>query len=173
MKNILKTAVISALLIVTTACSSAEVKPAEANPIPDGLGEGPGLFSGESGNILDAFRDKGSQGGTTSLGVNGFLWRASLETISFLPIIQADSAGGIIISDWYENPKNTAERIKVNVFIKGKKFRADALEVKVFKQTLKDGRWATVDAGERTASALEETILTKARSLRVAAESVK
>ncbi len=49
----------------------------------------------------------------TTIGVNAYLWKVSLETLSFMPLLQTDSAGGVIVTDWYANPRNPAERMKV------------------------------------------------------------
>ncbi len=157
---------LTALLLA--GCSGANVKPAEINPT-DNI-KGPGLFSGESGNILAGFkRGPGEEGsGAASLGVNTYLWRASLETLSFMPIKTADSAGGVIATDWASDPTTPTERIRANVLILGKKLQASALQVTLFKQTQgKGGVWADVPSDDASARALEDTILTKARALRV------
>lgn len=155
------------LLPLLAACSGADVQAPDQNPMPHDTLKGPGMFSGESGDILDAFRPKENNGGA-SIGVNGYLWRATLDTISFMPIVQADSAGGVVVTDWYANPKKTAERYRMNVFIRGRVLRADAVKVEVFKQVKKAGEWTDVEVTRATETSLEDTILTKARSLRVA-----
>ena len=157
------------LMPLLTACGSADVQAPDQNPMPHDTLKGPGMFSGESGDILAGFRSKDSDGnGGASIGVNGYLWRATLDTISFMPIVQADSAGGVIVTDWYTNPKSTTERYRMNVFIRGRVLRADAVKVEVFKQAKKAGEWVDTEVGRATETSLEDTILTKARSLRVA-----
>lgn len=104
---------------------------------------------------------------TTAIGVNGFLWRATLDTLSFLPLAQVDSAGGVIISDWYINPDAPSERLKLTVFMLDKGLRADALKVSVFRQALVDGVWATAEVRAGTALQIEDAILTRARELRI------
>lgn len=152
---------------ILAACSKAEVKPAEVNPTD--MPKGPGLLSGESGNILDAFRNKGVNGETAgNIGVNIYLWRSALESVSFMPIQQADSNGGVIATDWYSNPSQPSERVKANILILGKSLRPEALKVSLFKQIKdKSGNWANVPASAETERQLEDTILTKARALRV------
>jgi Domain of unknown function (DUF3576) len=154
------------LSLFIVGCAS-QVKPAEVNPTD--MPKGPGLFSGESGNILEAFKSKDSEnGGNTGLGVNTYLWRASLESLSFMPITTADSAGGVIATDWYTTNAATAnERMRANVLILGKKLQASALQVKLFKQVKEKGGWADAPVSAETTRALEDTILTKARALRV------
>lgn len=154
-------------LLGLVACGG-NVQAPDNNPIPHDNLKGPGMFSGEGGDILGAFRKKDGDGGSASLGVNGYLWRATLDTISFMPIIQADSAGGVIVTDWYTNPKLTTERYRMNVFIRGRVLRADAMKVEVFKQQKKAGEWVDLEVTKATETSLEDTILTKARSLRVA-----
>lgn len=163
------------LLVLVCAATlvgcSGTVERAEVNPLPHDTIKGPGLFSGESGNILDAFRSKNVEGGV--LGVNSYLWRASLESISFMPILQADSNGGVILTDWFTNPEKPNERAKVSLYILSKNLTAQGLKATVFKQTREDHGWGEAQPAEDTARALEETILTAARSLRVADKAAK
>ena len=164
---------------VLSACSGTVEGP-DANPTPhDSVQAGPGLFSGESGNLLDSFNKKGggitslfggTQAGAPGIGVNGYLWRAALETISFLPLQSADSNGGVLITDWRTRPDRANERIKATVYIFGTQLTAQAVQVVLFKQYLQEnGQWTDVPADEATARKLEEIILTKARDLKVAA----
>ncbi len=111
----------------------------------------------------------GGGGGGAGIGVNVYLWRAALETIDFMPLVQADPFGGVIITDWYAPPETPAERFKLTVYILDRELRADAVKVAVFRQTNAAGGWAdaTVDAGTKTG--IEDSILTRARELRIAA----
>jgi len=108
-----------------------------------------------------------------NLGVNSYLWRASMETLNFMPLDQVDPFGGVIITDWYANPQVPAERFKANVFILDTNLRADGLKVSIFKQTQTAGGWqdATVDAD--TARQIENAILTRARQLFIATEDAR
>jgi hypothetical protein len=117
--------------------------------------------------------DANSSGGNAGIGINSYLWRATLETLSFMPMASADPFGGVIITDWYEDPKNKGERFKVNVVIVDKKLTANAVNVSVFKQLYTGGGWRDSEPSETVAIDLENKILTKARSLRVAKESSK
>ena len=102
----------------------------------------------------------------TTIGVNSYLWRASLEALSFMPLMQTDSNGGVIVTDWYANPNNPNERMKVTVTILDQDLRADALRVAASRQVAQNGVW--IDAAVQAASVqkLEDVILTKARDLR-------
>ena len=102
----------------------------------------------------------------TTIGVNAYLWRASLETLSFMPLLQTDSNGGVIVTDWYANPKNPGERMKVSVAILDQDLRADALRVAASRQVAKAGLWIDAPVEAATVQKLEEIILTKARDLR-------
>jgi len=102
----------------------------------------------------------------TQIGVNSYLWRASLETLSFMPLLQTDSAGGVIVTDWYTNPKNPGERVKVTVTILDQDLRADALRVASSRQVSHSGNWVEAPVQAATVQKLEDIILTKARDLR-------
>jgi hypothetical protein len=102
----------------------------------------------------------------TTIGVNSYLWRASLETLSFMPLLQTDSAGGVIVTDWYANPANPGERVKVTVTILDQDLRADALRVAASRQIAQGSGWADAPVQAATVQKLEDIILTKARDLR-------
>ena len=102
----------------------------------------------------------------TTIGVNSYLWRASLETVSFAPLLQADSAGGVIVTDWYANPSNPNERVKLTITILDQDLRADALRVAASRQVSQAGQWVTAPVQAATVQKLEDIILTKARDLR-------
>ena len=107
----------------------------------------------------------------TTIGVNSYLWRASLDALSFMPLLQTDSAGGVIVSDWYANPKNPGERVKITVTILDQDLRADALRVAASRQVAQSGVWVDAPVQAATVQRLEDIILTKARDLRRAAVS--
>ena len=101
-----------------------------------------------------------------TIGVNSYLWRASLDALSFMPLLQADSAGGVIITDWYANPRNPEERMKIVVSILDRDLRADALRVTSSRQVIQSGTWVAAPVQASTVQKLEEIILTRARDLR-------
>ena len=104
----------------------------------------------------------------TTIGVNSYLWRASLDALSFMPMLQTDSAGGVIVTDWYANPQNPGERMKVTVTILDQDLRADALRVAASRQVSQGGAWVDAPVQAATVQRLEDIILTKARDLRQA-----
>jgi hypothetical protein len=102
----------------------------------------------------------------TTIGVNAYLWRAALDTVSFAPLAQSDSNGGVIVTEWYTNPQNNSERAKITVTILDRDLRADALRVTAARQTLQNGQWMDAPVTAATVQRLEEIILTRARDLR-------
>jgi len=102
----------------------------------------------------------------TSIGVNTYLWRAAVDTVSFAPLLQADANSGVIITDWYTNPKSPTERIKLTVTILDQDLRADALRVAATRQVLQDGAWRESAVAAATVQKLEDIILTRARDIR-------
>ena len=128
------------------------------------LGEG-GLF----GSVLGD--GKKTEGGT-GIGVNVFLWRATLDTLSFVPLASADPFGGVVITDWYAPPETPDERFKVNVYILGRELRTDSVRVAVFRQNRKGAAdWADSQVAATTGTNLENEILVRARQMRVAARN--
>jgi hypothetical protein len=104
----------------------------------------------------------------SGIGVNSFLWRASLDTLSFMPLASADPFGGVIITDWYRDPKAEGERFKVTVYILDRRLRADGLKVAVFRQARDDrGDWVDASVAPATAIQIENAILVRARQLRI------
>lgn len=103
-----------------------------------------------------------------AIGVNGFLWRASLDTISFMPLASADPFGGVIITEWYSAPDSPTERVKVTVYILDRRLRADAVRVVVFKQIREaSGAWVDSPTAADTNGKIENAILTRARQMRI------
>lgn len=172
---LMRAALLGAAALALVACEGAEIdsRPYEKNP--DGTwsreGDSRETIFGKGG--LDLFGGGKADediGRGAGVNVNAYLWRASLDTISFMPLSSADPFGGVIITDWYTPPENTAERFKVNVYILGRALRTDGLKVSVFRQ-VKDatGNWRDVPVADGVATELENAVLTRARQLRMAA----
>lgn len=122
-----------------------------------------------SDRLFGTGEDESTAGGA-GIGVNSFLWRASLDTVAFMPLASADPFGGVILTDWYENPDVPGERFKLNVFILDRQLRSDGVRVAVFKQnrTGQNDNWRDAAVTPEMALGLENAILTRARELRVA-----
>ena len=102
-----------------------------------------------------------------SMAVNAFLWRASLDTVSFIPLDIVDPIGGVITTQWYKDTSNANERIKLTIYIKDRRLRADGVSVNVFREVMLTDRWVKADINPDTANLIEASILTKARELRI------
>jgi len=121
---------------------------------PFGGGKGPKVTTGPEG--------------AATIGVNSYLWRATLDTLAFMPLASADPYGGVVITDWYTNPEKPNERFKVTVYILDARLRADGLNVAVFKQNKgADGQWIDAPSATQTETDFENAILTKARQLKL------
>lgn len=119
-------------------------------------------------NIGGLLGGGGNQRKQAEIGVNSFLWRASMETLSFMPLASADPYGGVIITDWYANPEKPNERFKATVYILDTRLRADGIKVALFRETLTANGWNTAATDPDTTLQLENAILKKARDLKIA-----
>jgi hypothetical protein len=118
--------------------------------------------------------DNNGNGGPTGVGVNSYLWRATLDTVSFMPLASADPFGGVIITDWYSPSETPNERFKMNVLILGRELRADGVRATVFRQKRDpSGQWVDAPVEPQTGVDLENAILTRARQLRLNTASSK
>ena len=162
-------------MLTLTACQG--VKPVASYPTRPETGSGDIVYSDEKrstvfgeGQSLGSQifgGDKSEDTGTTGIGVNSFLWRAALDTVSFMPVQSADPFGGVILTDWYENPETPGERFKMNVLILDRQLRSDGIRVAVFKQVASGGSWRDAAVPQDMALQVENAILTRARELRV------
>lgn len=129
-----------------------------------------GRLTGEDGILIlgnDRSRQRGAgDEGGVGLGVNAFLWRATLDTLSFMPLASADPFGGVIITDWYSPPGAQQERFKATAYVLGRQLRSDGIRVSLFRQELQNGAWVDTPVSVSTASELEDKVLARARELR-------
>jgi len=151
-RAILSAAMIFAAMGALTACSSS----------PEREGNRGGFLGIGGGNDREA-----SAAAQSQIGVNSFLWRASLDTLNFMPLASEDPYGGVIITDWYTDPERPSERFKATVYILDTRLRADALNVSIFRETNQGGAWTTANVDPATAIQIENAILTRARQLRL------
>ena len=160
-------------VVMVGACSGMTVEEPEMRPTEqrERIREQYGTITGEEGLVMFSSRERQEEEASRgpSIGVNVYLWRAALETIDFMPLVQADPFGGVIITDWFSPSETPDERFKLTVYILDRVLRADAVKVSVFRQLNGEGGWtdATVDPG--TAVGIEDSVLTRARELRIAA----
>lgn len=166
------------LSLQLSSCTSGQEKNEEAKSSypqdpDDARREKRGKLTGEGGLKLWG-KDEDDESGSGGIGVNSFLWRATLDTLSFMPLSSVDPHGGVIITDWYEDPGVKGERFKINVLILGTKLRSDGIRLSVFRQ-VKDqhGEWADATVSSDTPRELEDKILTRARELRITSSKRK
>ena len=128
-----------------------------------------GGLMGEKANF--SFLGDGESGSSqvTNLGmpINPYLWKASLETISFMPLASTDPFAGTIITDWYTAETNLGERCKLNIFINGKSLKTDNLRVLSFCQTLKNNQWVNMPSKQEENTKLENVILNEAKKFKL------
>ena len=103
------------------------------------------------------------KGGTFDFASSNELWRASLDTIDFMPLASANYSGGIIITDWYSDETNSNESIKITIRFLTNEIRSDALDIKVFyKKCTSNENCKIIEKSENIKKELSKKILTKA-----------
>ncbi|MDE0779251.1 MAG: DUF3576 domain-containing protein [Alphaproteobacteria bacterium] len=159
--------IITVAALGLTACEGISRQAPETDSFKDKLRKESGKLFGDI-NLLGN-SDSKNEDSNSGIGVNGFLWRASLDTLSFLPLSSADPFGGVIITDWYAPPESPSERFKVTVYILSRELRSDGVRVAVFHQKRDDrSEWLSAESGRNASTSLENAILTRARELRIA-----
>jgi hypothetical protein len=160
----------SALLAVlaASACSSSRpVQDYEYND-PRYSGAARGTAFGDNGLFsIGGGKNSGQQDQGGALGVNAYLWRGTLDTLSFMPLASADPFGGVIITDWYQPPGGEGERFKATAYILGRQLRADSVKISIFRQVMQGGQWLDAPVSAGTVTEIENKILARARELRV------
>jgi hypothetical protein len=165
-----RTAILFTGLLFLAACENADVESNYPSPDSKKQQQVSGKAFGDKGLMLFGTGEEPESGaGGSIIGVNSYLWRATLDTVSFMPLASADPFGGVVITDWYAPPGAQNERFKLNVYILGADLRADGVRASVFRQ-LQDGsgNWIDSAVDEQTGTDLEDAILTRARQLRIA-----
>ena len=168
-KQTIRSFCISLAFFILTGCSQ-DLSPSPDQKVPIGRNEERkrnfgNLFGDDF--LLFGGPKKGVSPGTPSASVNSFIWRASLDTLSFMPLSSADAIGGVIVTDWYIAPHNPQQRLKVTVYVLNAQLRSDAVRVTIYKQLYKGGVWVNGTADAASATEMENIILSKARQLRL------
>lgn len=131
-----------------------------------------GRVNGDSGfNIFSSGDKKAAADQGAGLGVNAFLWRGALDTLSFMPLASADPFGGVIITDWYQPPTASGERFKATAYILGRQLRADGVRVSIFRQVQQGNQWIDAPVAASTTGEIENKVLARARELRAQSAS--
>ena len=151
-----------------TPFNSATDKKLAMDDAQNRLITGGGLF-GKKASIDLLGGDKESQQSSVGMGlpINPFLWKASIETISFMPLTSTDPFAGTIITDWYTAEANFGERCKLNIFINGQELKTENLKVSSFCQILQNNQWVNMLSNNEDNIKLENAILNKAKKLKL------
>ncbi len=164
--------IVACLGLPLTGCSAwKEGEASYPKSLEDERRERRGSLTGEGGIQLFSTKEDKASPGSTGIGVNTFLWRATLDTLSFMPLASVDPHGGVIITDWYEDPNARGERFKINVVILGTELRSDGVRVSVFRQEKANGEWRDSTVSATTPRDIESKILTRARELRIQSQN--
>jgi len=160
--------------LLLAACSSDKPNPTPPNYLGsqgfNGPGQNQSILGGE-GLVFGTAKPRpgdagGDTGGGGSMGVNAYLWRGALDTLSFMPLASADPFGGVIITDWYSPPNSSDERFKATAYILSRQLRSDGVRVTIFRQVLQNGQWVDATVSPVTVGEIEDKVLVRARQLR-------
>ena len=155
-----------AVLVLLAGCKGS--RPVGEDEYNDERYRGPGgRMFGDAPLFTFGNKNTGKDGDSGgALGVNAYLWRGALDTLSFMPLASADPFGGVIITDWYQPPATNGERFKATAYILGRQLRADGVKVSVFRQVAQNGQWVDAPVSPATTGELENKVLARARELR-------
>ncbi len=164
-RNMKKALLIFLALAVLSACGGEAKYPKRVKGEAQAVyGDHEKAFGEDGMNIFSDKEEKQNVG----LGVNAYLWRATLSTVAFMPITSADPFGGVILTDWHASAENPDVRYKLNIYIMDKQLRADGIKVTVFKQErVENGAWEDTAVEKEMAIQIEDSILTKAREIKI------
>ena len=163
---------LAATALVVAGCSGAKPNPTYPGYMGDRGPEGgkmpEGSILGDSALTFGTAKNKpgDNSAGGGALGVNAYLWRGALDTLSFMPLASADPFGGVIITDWYTPPTSAGERFKATAYILGRELRSDGVRVTIFRQVLQNGQWVDTGVSPVTVGEIENKVLSRARELR-------
>jgi hypothetical protein len=162
----LKKVTSSCFLVLLCACSSTQQTAEAPQSREDKIKLGFGSLAGPEGITLGSDKISGRTNDSAGYVVNSYLWKASLDTLKFAPLVSSDGPGGVIVTDWYQ-PAGAKDRLKIQVRIKDSKLNSNALEVSVYKQAKQNDGWRDVGMDNKASRELENIILLKARDIRV------
>jgi Domain of unknown function (DUF3576) len=174
---------VAALLLATLLplVGCGDTKPNPTDPAYGGI-QGPtsggqlpgGSVLGDSSLVFGTGKTRSTNGGDAgsgALGVNAYLWRGALDTLSFMPLSSADPFGGVIITDWFTPQASSGERFKATAYILGRELRSDGVRVTIFRQVLQNGQWMDAPVSPVTVGEIENKVLSRARELREQAQA--
>jgi hypothetical protein len=153
-----------AALSLTACGNSRQVEDSEYND-PRFKSPVQGRMFGD-GTIFSTAKSDNQSNAGTGLGVNAYLWRGALDTLSFMPLLSEDPYGGVIITDWFQPPASNGERFKATAYVLGRALSANGVKVTVFRQVAQNGVWVDQPVSAGTSTELENKVLARARELR-------
>jgi hypothetical protein len=176
MMRIVSLPAVTAMLLGLTACGGSAPTPTQATlNTPESVMLPPQQANGSTATLFTFGKNSTStstpQG--TGIQVNAYIWRATLDTLSFMPLVSADPFGGVVITDWYSPPATPNERFKANAYILSSQMDANAIKISLFHQILQNGQWQDADVDPNTVSGLEDRILARAADLKAEAENTR
>jgi hypothetical protein len=151
----------------TPHTSQASIDNPETQTLP------PQQQNANAGTLFTFGKGAGSGNAGSAIQVNAYLWRATLDTLSFMPLVSADPFGGVIITDWYSPPATPNERFKANAYILSQQMSANAIQVSLFHQVKQNGQWQDAETDPATVNGLEDRILAHAADLKAEAQNTK
>jgi len=164
---------VAAATLFLVGCSGAKPNPTDPGYSgmqgPSSSGSMPGgSILGDSSLVFGTAKNRGNDNtpGGGALGVNAYLWRGALDTLSFMPLASADPFGGVIITDWFTPQAASGERFKATAYILGRELRSDGVRVTIFRQVLQNGQWVDAGVSPVTVGEIENKVLSRARELR-------
>lgn len=178
--SLLRFVALACIAGLLAACSGAKSNPTDPGYMgregPTSSGSMPGgSVLGDSALVFGTAKDRPGgargDGGGGALGVNAYLWRGALDTLSFMPLSSADPFGGVIITDWYTPSAAAGERFKATAYILGRELRSDGVRLSIFRQVLQGGQWVDAPVSPITVGEIENKVLSRARELREASQA--
>ena len=161
-----------AMIATLNACgASRPVSQSEYFQPGYNTGGAAGRVAGDGGLTLFGNGNKAPADQGAGLGVNAYLWRGALDTLSFMPLASADPFGGVIITDWYQPPTASGERFKATAYILGRQLRADGVRISIFRQVQQGSQWVDAPVASSTTGEIENKVLARARELRAQSAS--
>ena len=169
LRNKIRPAILLALVLALAACGGTPATEEELMTTDEARKARVGELFGEDAFVFGPGERRDAESGSGGgMAVKGYLWRASLDTMSFMPLTSADPFGGVIVTDWYTPPESPNERFKVQIYILDRQLRADGLRVTIFRHVRGNyGDWVNAEVKQETRAELENAILTRARQLRI------
>ena len=157
------------ILLVILSCSKSDPVTGESKIPEPSVEKRAREFADKGGGIFGDINNKKS-GGSTSVdfATSNVLWRATLKSLDFLPLLNADYSGGIIIYDWYSQTNNPKEQIKISVQILNNELRSDSIKITAHKkicETVERCSNSTLD--QNFANSIKDSIITSARTLKI------